>query len=296
MRSVRSVLEQLDHDDEVIVVNDGSHDSGPKKVQGINDSRLRVINQENSGVSVARNEGVRVAIHPYIAFLDADDEWLPGALMAFKGMIQQNSTCTLYAIGHLRCNYETRSSCVKHSNLYSRREILSGEEFISKYAKSDLVNSSCACVQKNALLRIGGFPQGVTLGEDIYVWLRLAINGTVFVEHSRLAIIERGVPGGSPARVGVPYFLEWLSEEYTESRFVDQKTNAALKSFCFWRGTAVLAGKVMSGQRMEAMRLFHFFLRTSPLAVFVGILIIFQPRFVLTLLYKKRRKIISARN
>ncbi len=74
---VNSILSIPYDNFEVIVVNDGSTDATADVLAGIDDSRLKVINQQNSGVSAARNCGIANASGEYIAFSDADDEILP---------------------------------------------------------------------------------------------------------------------------------------------------------------------------------------------------------------------------
>ena len=64
---------------EVIVVDDGSTDDTPQVLASYGD-RIRVVRQKNSGVAVARNSGIAAARGDYVAFLDADDVWLPRKL------------------------------------------------------------------------------------------------------------------------------------------------------------------------------------------------------------------------
>ena len=74
-QTLRKVLEQTFSDYEIIIVNDGSTDSSAEIAREFEDHRIKVIDQENAGVSAARNRGIKEAKGNFIAFLDADDEW-----------------------------------------------------------------------------------------------------------------------------------------------------------------------------------------------------------------------------
>ncbi|MGI6022871.1 MAG: glycosyltransferase family 2 protein, partial [Methanoculleus sp.] len=76
-RALASVITQTCQGFEVIVIDDGSTDGGAEIVRRLDDTRIRVIRQENRGVSAARNRGIESARTDFIAFLDADDEWMP---------------------------------------------------------------------------------------------------------------------------------------------------------------------------------------------------------------------------
>lgn len=78
--TVESVLRQTFTDFEVLIVNDGSSDHIVEWASQQIDSRVKLISQENQGVSVARNTGIAHAQGEYIAFLDADDLWEPPKL------------------------------------------------------------------------------------------------------------------------------------------------------------------------------------------------------------------------
>lgn len=79
-RTLESVLSQTFTNFEIIIVDDGSKDNSYEIVESIKDSRIRFICQENGGPSKARNRGIKEAKGEFIAFLDADDEWLPEKL------------------------------------------------------------------------------------------------------------------------------------------------------------------------------------------------------------------------
>ena len=76
-RAIASVFEQTVAPLELIVVDDGSTDDGPDRVQKMRDPRITLIRQKNKGPGPARNAGLARVSGRYVAFLDADDEWLP---------------------------------------------------------------------------------------------------------------------------------------------------------------------------------------------------------------------------
>jgi glycosyltransferase involved in cell wall biosynthesis len=80
LAAVESILRQTVGDIEVIVVDDGSEDDTAEVARGIGDPRVRLVSQANGGASAARNTGIRNARGRYVAFLDADDLWLPDKL------------------------------------------------------------------------------------------------------------------------------------------------------------------------------------------------------------------------
>jgi glycosyltransferase involved in cell wall biosynthesis len=82
-----SITAQTREDFEIIVVDDGSRDSGPELVRAFPDSRVRLIRQQNSGPGAARNRGIAEARGKYLAFLDADDEWDPDFLERAVGYL-----------------------------------------------------------------------------------------------------------------------------------------------------------------------------------------------------------------
>lgn len=79
-RAVRSALAETLPGDEILVVDDGSTDETEGVIREFNDERIRFIRQANAGAGAARNRGTREACKDLVAYLDSDDEWLPGKI------------------------------------------------------------------------------------------------------------------------------------------------------------------------------------------------------------------------
>jgi hypothetical protein len=270
LRAVKSVLSQLGPQDELIVVNDGSTDHSVAQIISVSDQRFQLIDSANCGVAAARNLGSKATKNDYIAFLDADDWWQEGALECFRGMISQHKNAELYSFGHRRSSdpqpmpHDTKS----HHRSY---QIWDFEAFMKTYARRDVVNSSTVCVRKESLFEIGGFPHGVLSGEDIYVWLRLGLLGSVVHSEATLATIDRRPPTKSHARHGVPYHLVWISEPETGANLAPEQQQA-LKMFVSGRALPVCGGAALEGRRSDALKIAKLVFRIAP---WTGILTLF---------------------
>ncbi|OOG24418.1 hypothetical protein B1C78_08760 [Thioalkalivibrio denitrificans] len=169
-----SVLKQTHCPLEIIVVDDGSTDDGPAIVSTYADRGVRLVSQSNQGVSVARNTGVTHASGDYVAFLDADDRWLPNHLQVAWHLVTEYPSAALLTTAHL-IERENRTFRPRSTFPNGWEGIV--PDFFSSYAQGlSLVNSSAAIVRRDALDSVGGFPQGVRRGEDIIVWVNLALN------------------------------------------------------------------------------------------------------------------------
>lgn len=99
--TIKSVVSQTYDQWEVIIVDDGSTDDLSKFIDGVieNDSRIRYIRQDNKGVSAARNHGFSKAKGDYVAFLDADDVWLPDNLKMKVQVLEDEGTGLVHSDG-----------------------------------------------------------------------------------------------------------------------------------------------------------------------------------------------------
>lgn len=173
--TLESVLRQSYTDYEIVVVDDGSTDGSATAVESVQDARLRLIRQENGGVSAARNRGIREARGEYLAFLDADDLWEPDFLKTLHQLSVLYPDCSVYA-----CNYDFVSPDGTHRPTIIRRLPFTGEHgILSNYFEVASCSHPPICsisimVKKEAMQAIGGFPLGIKSGEDLLTWARLA--------------------------------------------------------------------------------------------------------------------------
>lgn len=175
LNTLSTVLAQSYQDYEIVIVDDGSTDNSVAEVEKVKDPRVRLIHQQNAGVSAARNRGVAEAKGELLAFLDADDEWNPEYLETQYRLSQLYPDCHIFA-----CNYVFRDAVGKITPTILRKLPFSGEHgILGNYFEVASCShpplwTSAVVVRKNALQAIGGFPVGVKSGEDLLTWARLA--------------------------------------------------------------------------------------------------------------------------
>ena len=199
--AVECALRQTCSVREVIIIDDGSTDESAKVVKGLikecfwrGDGRIRLVSQANSGVSAARNTGIREAKGEWIAFLDADDIWKSNHIEQITRLHEAFPQAAV-----LSTNYEIVTSAeVQNPNivsekrngdstfsfddLFSSNAVASQEgcegfivnDFYSRllYGKH-VIWSSTAVVKRTSLLEVGGFDTRMTKGEDLDCWERL---------------------------------------------------------------------------------------------------------------------------
>lgn len=173
--TLQTVLNQTFTDYEIVIVNDGSTDNSVAEVEKVQDARIRLIHQQNGGVSAARNRGIEEAKGELIAFLDADDEWKPEYLATQYNLSQKYPECSVFA-----CNYEFHDAkgnitptIILRLPFVEETGILTNYFEVASCSHPPLWTSAVV-VRKTALQSIGGFPVGVKSGEDLLTWAHLA--------------------------------------------------------------------------------------------------------------------------
>lgn len=176
-RAVRSVLNQTFQAFEIVVVNDGSSDDGTEIVRRMNDPRIRIIDQDNAGVSAARNRGVAEAKGELIAFLDADDLWKPDHLESAVSLLQKYPKIKWYGSpAQLR---SPTGKIIKRRRSKAISVCFRDKQPIRNYfdvaGLGFLVNTDTMVIRRSVFDEIGGFDTNLVTGEDLDLWFRVAL-------------------------------------------------------------------------------------------------------------------------
>ncbi|MGB9589803.1 MAG: glycosyltransferase family 2 protein [Candidatus Hydrothermia bacterium] len=209
-RAIESVLCQTFQDFEVVVVDDCSVDSGPDTVARIADPRIRLLKtNRNSGPSVARDTGIMVSLGEFIAFLDADDEWRPGFLEACVRFMKRYPEAGFVATG-----YEIWQKGARHSVVMDAREGIVETPFMV-WRKTFFVGTSAVFIKKEAYFGAGGFDERLRWGEDINLWIKVAMRYPMGYIPETLAIYHQEHPNRESARWFLGKPKPWIfSEEF----------------------------------------------------------------------------------
>jgi glycosyltransferase involved in cell wall biosynthesis len=166
--AIHSVLAQTLQDFELLVIDDGSSDSTTAVCAGIGDDRVRVFSFENGGPAASRNRGIGRARGKLIAFLDADDVWLPDKLRFQVDALAEHPDAAL-VYSWIDC-VDDHGQFLRHG-VHIRAE---GQVYSELLSRNFVVTTSSPMVRKEAFDEVGLFDERYRIGEDWDMWLRVA--------------------------------------------------------------------------------------------------------------------------
>jgi glycosyltransferase involved in cell wall biosynthesis len=174
-------------------VDDGSTDGSAAAVEGIASPSVRLIRQPNAGETAARNRGMAEATGEWFALLDADDEWRPEFLETIASLAREFPEAGLYC---------TSFDISKNGSLTpGRTPEVRGvvERYFEQAMRGFVATASSSVLSRQVVERVGGFPEGMRLGGDQYMWTKVALASQVVFTPERLAVVHASASNRSAA-------------------------------------------------------------------------------------------------
>ena len=260
-----SVFAQTFTDFEAILVNDGSPDS--KEMESVIAPylpRITYLKQPNQGPSAARNLGIRHARGAFLAFLDADDTWLPEYLAQQMLFLQSDSSLHMVYSDALFLG-DTPSSGKTFMELCPSTGPVTFESLLTEQTQ---VITSGTVVRRQAVIDAGGFDENFRCAEDHDLWLRLAYRGCR-IAYQRRALVHhlirpdsQGSPPGSLI-AGEVAVLKKIEREFQLDSNVRSLMAEKLRNAEFLLAWTYGKNSLFAGDHQAA---YKFFLQAKALA------------------------------
>ncbi len=185
-RAVDSVLAQTFDARELIVVDDGSTDETADLLTGYGDA-LRVLRKRNGGLSSARNAGIDAAKGRYVAFLDADDWWLPQKLARQVALMESRPElvfCSTRTAARASDGLALPDWCCGPGSGSTLERIVEANAHVAG-------GGSAVLARRDACLQVTGFDESLRSLEDVDMWMRLAAIGEYACIDEPLTVIVK---------------------------------------------------------------------------------------------------------
>ncbi len=236
---------------EILVVNDGSKDSTLSLVQDFFQRlqilyphierlpKTKVIDQENQGVSRARNRGIQESSGNWIAFLDGDDLWHPQKIESVYKYLEKNPDLEMFSTAFAVGSGDFRP----WKKVIPRKAFNQTLPFFQQLYRRSFIATSSVVMKKNVFDLIGDFDPKLKVAEDLDLWLRAAVHGVRFMFIKEFLLFYRSHSNSITANP-----LNFSND--VKSVFLKYKKEAGYKLFVkrisIWIGATILT---LWGQR-----------------------------------------------
>jgi glycosyltransferase involved in cell wall biosynthesis len=213
-QSINSVLHQTYMSWELLVVDDGSTDNTKTVIQSFceKDKRIKYHYQKNGKQGKARNTALQHAKGVYIAFIDADDTWLPGKLEQQVADINEKNVALVFSDAYMFTGDEIESTKL----IGSGKGFFSGREGMKSFLEMNRIPTFTVFAKAVVLRQVGGFTESpeIPQAEDYHLWLKLLMNGFSFYGSPSVLGAYRIHPHSSSSedKLAVRYVVEALED------------------------------------------------------------------------------------
>jgi glycosyltransferase involved in cell wall biosynthesis len=180
--AIQSVLSQTYVDFEVVVVDDGSTDNTESEVHSFGD-RVCYVKQQNQGAGAARNHGINRSRGKYVAFLDADDLWLPGKLCEQIPLLDRDPE-----LGLVYSDWSVVSEQGETEPSYLRGQPAAGGYVFDELVQCGFILTSGTIVRRSCLDDVGFFDETLSIAQDYDLWLRICYRWKIALVNKPLVI------------------------------------------------------------------------------------------------------------
>ena len=216
VKTIRSVLLQTYTNFEIIVVDDGSTDNSVNQVLKLDDSRIRLIQKANGGVSSARNRGIREAKYEYIALLDGDDVWNEYYLEKQVKLIHDFPDAKMWGVNYADiCN----------GNIFPYHQGLAEDYrgYVNNYFSTnhgDLFWTSAIVLKKDITEYTDLFDERMAYSEDMDLWYRIILQSKVVFYNKVLAYYNKDAENRAEQNFYAHFEIKRRMEYYLD-KYVD---------------------------------------------------------------------------
>jgi glycosyltransferase involved in cell wall biosynthesis len=232
-RALATVLRQTMPPREIVIVDDGSTDHGPAIVESMKEPRVRLIRQANAGASAARSAAIAACDAPWVALLDADDEWEPDFLSEVAALIDRRPG--LVCIG---TDFKNDDGVPMIGKIDLKDEVI--DDFFTQSMQRDIpvLTPSAAAIRLDAFEAAGGFPERCYFLEDVDTFVRLAWVGSIGFIPKPLVTYYQNVPGsvamGNRRNPTLPIIIETHEQWLKAGRIPERLRESSAEYARYW--------------------------------------------------------------
>ncbi len=205
---------------EIIIIDDCSSDNTidviENKLMPLYDNIQLIKSPKNLGASGARNLGIKAAKAKYIAFLDADDVWLPNKLIRQKAIMDNNSDCVIVSCDSLKVSPQGNVLLRAHEKKPPKEGVEAWKTLLSY----NFMPTPTIFTRRELVLQVGGFNEALAVGEDLDLWIKIAKLGEIHILNDIYvhyfdytnSLMKRGGPESAT------YIMEMIEEHALDER------------------------------------------------------------------------------